>query len=358
MYPLLTINIGKLKQNLETLTAAVHGAGCSVMIVTKSFCADKRIVEMLIANDAVDYLADSRIQNIKTYAGKGKKTVLLRLPQEGEIPELVRYADISLNSEPATLRLINDEAARQKKVHRAVLMIDLGDLREGIYFEDEEKIMGTVEEILGMKQVEFYGLGTNLTCYGGVIPKKENLSLLTGLADRVYEKFGVRPAMVSGGNSSSYYLIDQCGLPPGINNLRLGESFILGNETAYGGRIENTFTDAVLLEAQIIEIQTKRSLPVGERGVDAFGEKKVIQDRGMIKRGILAIGRQDVDTENIIPVDQNIDILGSSSDHLILDLSASDTHYKVGDTISFTMKYGALLRAFTGSYVLRRYIDG
>jgi predicted amino acid racemase len=190
-----------------------------------------------------------------------------------------------------------------------------------------------------------------------VIPKKDNLSILTGLADRMYEKFGVRPAMVSGGNSSSYYLLDQRGLPSGINNLRLGESFILGNETAYGGRIENTFTDAVILEAQIIELQTKRSVPVGERGVDAFGEKKTIQDRGMIRRGILAMGRQDVDTENIIPVDPKIDILGSSSDHLILDLSASKGDYKVGDTICFTMKYGALLRAFTGGYILRRYVD-
>ena len=204
MYPLLTINIGKLRRNLATLTAAVHRAGCSVMIVTKSFCADKQIVEMLLANDAVDYLADSRIQNIQTYAGKGKKTVLLRLPQACEIPELVRYADISLNSELATLRLINNEASRQGKVHQAVLMIDLGDLREGLYFGDDEKILKTVEEILGMKHVEFYGLGTNLTCYGGVIPKKENLSLLTGWADRMYEKFGVRPAIVSGGNSSSY----------------------------------------------------------------------------------------------------------------------------------------------------------
>ncbi|GHV77968.1 alanine racemase [Spirochaetia bacterium] len=306
MYPLLTINIGKLQRNLATLTTAVHGAGCSVMIVTKSFCADKRIVEMLLSNDSVDYLADSRIQNIQSYAGKGKKTVLLRLPQECEIPELVRYADISLNSETATLRLINEEATRQGKVHRVVLMIDLGDLREGLYFEDEEKIFNTVEQVLGMKHVEFYGLGTNLTCYGGVIPKKENLSILTGWADRIYEKFGVRPAMVSGGNSSSYYLIERGGLPAGINNLRLGESFVLGNETAYGGHIENTCADAVILEAQIIELRTKRSLPVGERGVDAFGEKKVIQDRGMIKRGILAIGRQDVDTDNIIPVDPKL----------------------------------------------------
>jgi predicted amino acid racemase len=326
------------------------------MIVTKSFCADSNIVNMLLAHPSVEYLADSRIQNIKTYAGKGKKTVLLRLPQECEIAEVTRYADISLNSEINTISLLNEEAARQGKTHRVVLMIDLGDLREGLYFQDEEKILGAIEAILKMKHISFYGLGTNLTCYGGVIPQKDNLSVLTAWADRIYDKFGVRSPLVSGGNSSSYYLIGRGELPAGINNLRLGEAFVLGNETAFCGRIENTFADAVTLEAQIIEAQTKRSLPVGELGVDAFGVKKTFEDRGMIKRAILAIGRQDVDTENIIPEDPKLAILGASSDHLVLDMSASDRDYRVGDTLRFALKYGALLRAFTGAYVSRRYI--
>jgi predicted amino acid racemase len=357
MYPSLSIDMEKLRQNLDTLAAAVKGSGCSLMIVTKSFCADSCIVDMLLSHPSVDYLADSRIQNIKTYAGKGKSTALLRLPQECEIPELVRYADISLNSELRTLGLLNAEAARQGKTHRAVLMIDLGDLREGIYFEEEDKIFAAVEAILKMTNVEFYGLGTNLTCYGGVIPKTDNLSLLTAWADRIHKKFGVRSVMVSGGNSSSYYLIGQGALPRGVNNLRLGEAFILGNETAWGSRIENTFADGIILEAQIIEIQTKRSLPVGELGVDAFGQKKNFEDRGIIKRAILAVGRQDADTENMVPEDSKITILGSSSDHLVLDISASETDYRVGDVLRFTLKYGALLRAFTGAYVSRNYTN-
>jgi predicted amino acid racemase len=349
--------MGKLRNNLETVSATVKSAGCSTMIVTKSFCADSNIVNMLLAHPSVDYLADSRIQNIKTYAGKGKSTVLLRLPQECELPEVVRYADISLNSEIRTLGLLNEEAARQGKTHSVVLMIDLGDLREGLYCEDADKILGAVGAILKMEHLSFYGLGTNLTCYGGVIPKKDNLSLLTAWADRIHDQFGVRPPLVSGGNSSSYYLIDRGELPEGINNLRLGESFILGYETAFCGRIENTFADAVTLEAQIVELQTKRSLPVGELGVDAFGVKKTFEDRGMIKRAILAVGKQDVDTENILCEDPKVTILGSSSDHLVLDTGASDTDYQVGDTLRFTLKYSALLRAFTGAYMSRRYVN-
>jgi predicted amino acid racemase len=148
MYPLISINMEKLQRNLDTISETLRRAGCSVMVVTKSFCADGNIVNMLLAHPSVDYLADSRIQNIKTYAGKGKCTVLLRLPQKCEIPELVQYADISLNSEITTLELINAEAERQGKKHRVVLMIDLGDLREGLYFKDEDRIFNTVGRIL------------------------------------------------------------------------------------------------------------------------------------------------------------------------------------------------------------------
>ncbi|WP_026043532.1 ornithine racemase Orr [Treponema primitia] len=354
-YPLLSIDIGKLRGNLETISGTVKGAGCSLMIVTKSSCADPKIVEMLLSHPAVDYLADSRIQNIKTYAGRGKKTVLLRLPQKCEIPDIIRYADISMNSEIETLGLLNEEAARQGKIHQVLLMIDLGDLREGLFYTEEEKILKTVKEIIGMKHLELLGLGTNLTCYGAIIPKNDNLSILESWADRIHKHFGIRLAVVSGGNSSSYYLIERGELPKGINNLRLGEAFILGTESAYGARIKNTYADGVKLEAQIIEVQTKRSLPVGERGVDAFGQRPVFEDRGMIKRGILAIGRQDVDTDTIFPQDPGISILGSSSDHLMLDLTGSQKDYQVGDVVVFTIKYSALLRAFTSGYIHRRY---
>jgi predicted amino acid racemase len=345
----------KLQKNLTIITETVKNAGCSVMIVTKSFCADGNIVNMLLAHPSVDYLADSRIQNIKTYAGKGKSTVLLRLPQECEIPELVHYADISFNSEIKTIELINAEARRQEKTHRVVLMIDLGDLREGLYFEDQDAIFKTVEAILQMEHVEFYGLGTNLTCYGGIIPTKANLSLLTAWADRIYERFGVKSPLVSGGSSSSYYLISKGELPEGVNNLRLGQAFILGTETAEQRPIKNAFSDAVTLEAQIIEVQTKRSLPFGEQGSDAFGNKTNFEDRGMIKRAIAALGWQDVDTGKILSDDPNISILGANSDHLLLDISASEEDYRAGDTLRFTMKYEALLRAFTGGYIRRRY---
>ncbi|MBQ9932006.1 MAG: alanine/ornithine racemase family PLP-dependent enzyme [Firmicutes bacterium] len=355
MYPRLLIDLNKIEKNLDTVAEKVKGAGCSLMIVTKSFCADEKIIEKILAHPQVDFLADSRIQNIKTYAGKGTQTLLLRLPQACEAEDVVRYADVSLNSEPETLRILNEEAGKQGKVHKVVLMIDLGDLREGIWFEEEETIFQTVEQILASENLELYGVGTNLTCYGAIVPKFDNLSVLTGWAKRIEEKYGVKLPVVSGGNSSSLYLIDKGELPAGVSNLRIGEAFILARETAYGELLPGAFEDAVTLEAQIVELKTKRSLPVGEVGMDAFGQVPYYEDRGMIKRAILAVGKQDMDPDGLTPTDPQVEILGASSDHLILDVTKADKEYKVGDTLTFTLAYGALLRAFTSAYIHRSY---
>jgi predicted amino acid racemase len=354
-YPLLRIDLEKLKTNLAVLSAATRRAGCSLCIVTKSFCADPRIVDILAASPLVDYLADSRIQNLKVSAGRGKPTMLLRLPQAGELEEVIAWADISLNSELDTLRLLNAEAGRQGKRHKVILMIDLGDLREGLYFSEDDKILATAEAVTGMPHLRLYGVGVNLTCYGAVIPTKDNLSVLASWAERISRRCGADLAVVSGGNSSSWPLLGKGELPAGINNLRLGEAFIVGREAAYKTRIPGAFDDAVILEAQIIEVQVKPSLPLGEQGVDAFEERPLFRDRGMLKRAICAIGRQDLEVKGIRPLDRGVEILGASSDHLILNVGASEQEYRVGDTVRFVPNYVALLRLFTSPYVGRIY---
>lgn len=360
MYPRLSIDLDKLKTNLDSVASITkEQGGCSLMIVTKGLCADPEMTELVCGHAAVDFLADSRMKNLETYAEKaraaGKETVLLRLPMECEIQQVVAFADISFNSEPSTLKLLDKEAERQGKKHKVVLMIDLGDLREGIFFEREEEIYDTVNLILSLEHLEFYGIAVNLTCYGAIIPKHDNLSVLCDWAKKIEEKFHVRPRMVSGGNSSSIYLIGKGELPAGINNLRLGEAFLLGNDTAYGSRLPGTTDETLILEAQIVELKEKPSFPIGEIGVDAFGQKPYYEDRGMIKRAIIAIGQQDTDPGSMEPLDKTIDILGASSDHMILDVSRAGQAYKVGDVLAFKLGYGAMLKCATSPYVEKVY---
>lgn len=361
MYPRIVLDLAKLKNNVSAVGKIAKEDGkCTMMIVTKCLCADDEVCKMVADHPMVDFMADSRVKNIAKYAENarkhGKMTVLLRIPMHSEVADVVKHVDLSFNSEISTIRLLNEEAKKQGVKHNILLMIDMGDLREGVFFKDEEKIFETVESILAMENINLYGIGVNLTCYGAIIPKNENLGGLVKIGRKIEEKYGIKLNMISGGNSSSIYLAPKGELPEGINNLRLGESFLLGNDTAYLTKLPGTVDDAIIVEAQIVELKEKPSVPIGEVGVDAFGEKPEYEDRGIIKRAIIALGKQDTDLGGMIPLDEKIDILGGSSDHTILDVTKSDKEYKVGDIVSFKLEYGAMLRLATSPYVDRVYL--
>ena len=360
MYPQLEIHLDRIRQNLDAVCRITKEEGhCKTLaIVTKGVCADPEIVKIIISEPRVDYIADSRVKNIASYADlaheKGRKTMLLRIPMPSELIEVVRYVDLCQISELQTIRLLNREAEKAGKKQDILLMIDMGDLREGMFFQDEEAILKTCCEILKMEHVVLEGIGVNLSCYGAIIPKPDNLGGLCAIAEKIEKKFSIRLNIVSGGNSSSVYLIPKGELPAKINNLRLGESFILGNETAYSQRIPGTCNDAVTLRAQIIELKHKPSLPIGDVGVDAFGQVPSYEDRGWIDRAIFAVGKQDMNPDGLTPLNTKADVLGASSDHLIMDVTKEN--YKLGDTVDFSLDYGALLKLFTSAYIDREYI--
>lgn len=235
-------------------------------------------------------------------------------------------------------------------------MLDVGDLREGIYFTDIERIYATVQETITCPNINIVGIGTNLTCYGGVVPSVANMNLLVKMAERIEKHFNIKLDVISGGNSSALLLLQSGEMPKRINNLRLGESLLLGVETARGTRIKGTYDDVTILKSEIIEIGTKPSCPIGETTINAFGEHPTFSDEGNRLRAIIAIGRQDIDYAGLVPIDSNIKILGASSDHLILDITNAHT-YKVGDKIYFKLKYGALLQCFTSNYVEKIFIE-
>lgn len=323
--------------------------------VTKVFCANPEIAQAYVDGGA-DFLADSRIQNLAKLKGFNIEKVLLRLPMLSETDQVVEFADISLNSELETLKALNNSAEKQDKVHKVILMADLGDLREGFFKEEDFK--EAVDLVMGLKNLNLFGVGVNLTCYGAVIPKPEILKKLTDYRDWIKEKYDYEIKIVSGGNSSSVYLLDKEDLP-GINNLRLGEVLVLGTESAYGENVKDLYQDAWTFQAEIIELKEKPSLPTAdELGVDAFGRVPSFVDRGIRKRAIVAAGKQDLDSDTIIPKDNGIIIIGGSSDHTILDVTDAKEELKVGDIISFDVKYGAILSLCTSEYVEKEAIEG
>jgi len=267
-----------------------------------------------------------------------------------EVERVVEFADVSLNTEISVIRLLAEHAAKHGKIHRIILMIELGDLREGILPSDVETV---VKGTISLRSVKLAGIGTNLACFRGVRPTEANMRELSSIAGNVQRKYGINFEIVSGGNSANYQWFVSTPDVGLVNHLRIGEAILLGCDTLTRERIPGLYTDAFTLVAEVIEFKTKPSRPYGEIVQDAFGHGPAFADKRYIRRAILALGRQDVDVSAIKPRIK-ADVLGASSDHLILDVEGPDL--EVGDEVRFDVGYSALLRAMTSPYVEKVYL--
>jgi len=347
--PRIEINLGKIAHNAKKLKELYGSKGIDIIGVTKVVCGDPAIADVLV-NSGINILADSRIENIiKMHnAGIHAKFLLLRTPLS-QSESVVKYAGISLNSELSVIKELSKYAEEQGVIHEIILMVELGDLREGIMPSDLEN---TVNEVIGLKGIKLAGIGANLACFGGIKPNDEKMEYLSSIAKDIEKKFGLTLEFVSGGNSANYDWFISTKNVGKINNLRLGESIFLGCETLERKTIEGLFTDVFTLIAEVIESKTKPSLPYGDIGQDAFGNIPKFPDLGLIRRAILGVGIQDVLVSGLTPL-LDIDILGASSDHIIIN--AKQSEIKVGDTIKFNLNYGALLSAMTSPYIIKIY---
>ncbi len=349
MYPRLMIHLDKYRENLVKMIELCDKNNIALVPVTKVFCAEQPFIDV-INHTSVEIIGDSRIQNLKAMKTT-KQKMLLRLPMLSEVSEIIQYCDVSLNSEWDVIVALNEEAKKQNKIHDIILMIDLGDLREGIYYQSLNDQF--IRDLLKLEHLRIRGIGTNLTCYGGVIPSKEVYQKLEDVVKRFEKVSGQKMMIISGGNSSSAQMLINDELPPYINQLRIGESIILGRETAYGNMIKGFHDDVMTLEVEIIELKEKPSQPEGDIGMDAFGETHYFEDRGLILRALGAVGRQDVAIAHLIPP-KGIHLLGASSDHLVMEIVEGTYH--VGDIITFKLTYGGILSLMTSRYVEKCYV--
>ncbi len=349
MTPRIEINLEKIAHNAKTLKKLYGSKDIDVIGVTKVVCGDPKIAEIILKS-GICTLADSRIANIKKMRNAGIQAQFLLLRTiRSQAKEVINYADISLNSELSVIKELSKYAVKKDTTHKIILMVELGDLREGIMPSDIEN---TIKEVIALKGVKLVGIGTNLACFGGIEPDDNKMSHLSSIAKNIEEKFKLKLEFVSGGNSANYNWFIATKDIGKINNLRLGESIFLGCETLYRKPIPGLFIDAFTLKTEVIESKIKPSLPYGDVCQNAFGNIPKFNDRGLIRRLLLGIGLQDVLVSGLTPV-LDINILGASSDHIILD--AKQSEIKVGDTVEFNLNYGALLSAMTSPYIIKIY---
>ena len=349
--PRVEIHLDKLAHNARQLKRFFRERNIRISAVVKGATADLAVARTLISA-GVRSLADSRVANIEKMKKAGLKAhfLLLRPPSSSEMEAAVRYADMSFHTEIDTIRAVSAEALRQNKVHPILLMVEMGDLREGILKED---LPAFIEEVLKLKGVHLIGLGTNFACLNGVIPTEKKMKEFSTLVRAMRKRFSLELPVISGGNSANYLWSLSTKDLGEVNHLRIGEALLLGRETVEGLAIPGLYQDAFRFVAEVIESRRKPSKPFGKQAKNAFGETVETKDIGPIQRIIINAGRQDVAVSGLTPP-RSLEIIGASSDHIVLH--AKGGMIPVGSEIPFSMNYSALLSAMTSPYVHRQYI--
>ena len=322
------------------------GVGISVTGVTKATLGCAEIAAALL-EAGVKSLGDSRIENFEAMhiARVPASMTLIRSPMLSQIERVVRGADVSCNTEVEVIKRLSLEARKAGRTHGVILMVELGDLREGIMPDD---LMDIARETLNLPNIRLKGIGTNLACRSGVSPDGNNMAILSELADSIEAALGLTMEIVSGGNSANLEWALSGAKIGRINDLRLGEAILLGCETLHRQPINGLHTDAITLCAEVIEAKIKPSKPSGRIAQTAFGKALPVTDRGLVTQAILAVGQQDIDPSGLrAPV--GIDVMGASSDHLILE--SDRLELSVGAEVIFQLNYSALVRAMTSPFV-------
>ena len=359
--PRLEFRLDRIGHNARALVDRLELVGITVCGVTKATLGSPEVARVLL-DAGVTSLGESRVENVERLrrAGITAQITLIRSPMLSQVDRIVASTDMSCNSELEVVERLSESARRQRMPHGVVLMVELGDLREGIMPDDLLEVAGRV---LALPAVVLRGIGTNLACQSGVIPDATNMAELTALAVSVESAFGVGLDIVSGGNSANLPWVLDPGTDTGrVNHLRLGEAVLLGREPVRRTVIEGLHPDAVSVVGEVIESGRKPSRPRGERGQAAFGQMDhpdgdpgddIDGDPDGSHRVIVALGRQDLDTHGLVAPDGYV-VLGASSDHLVLRCEGRAP--RVGTELRFGVDYGALMGAATSPFVTRRYV--
>lgn len=349
MYPKLLIYLDRIRENAGAVVSRCKAKEISVAGVTKGICGHPSVAQVML-EAGCKWVADSRLKNIQLMREAGVKGpfMLLRIPMACEIDCAVDLASATLVSTVEAIELLERSCAAKRKSHGVILMIDVGDLREGILPCEVE---GIGKSLKRCRWVTPLGVGTNVGCYGGVLPSPDNIGELVQVGHDLEGLLGCKLEFFSGGSTSSLKLLEKGELPEDVNQLRIGEAILLGRDVTHRQVISYLRQDTMMFEAQVIEVRSKPSAPKGELGADAFGNAPKWVDRGVRKRAIIAAGRQDVRPEGLFPTGKGISVIGASSDHLLLDVEEATFSVRWGDALSFYMDYGCMLAAATSQYV-------
>ncbi len=353
----ITLETKKLATNFNHLNQFFSSHTIDWSIVTKILCGNKKYLTELL-NLGIKQYSDSRISNLKMIKNldKDAQTIYIKPPAKGVIAEVIEFADISMNTDLHTIQMLSDEAVKQNKIHQIIIMIDLGELREGVM---RDNFMDFYAKVFEMKNINVVGLGSNLSCLYGILPNNDKLIQLCLYKQLIELKFNVKIPFISGGSSVTIPLIKQGNLPKEVNHFRVGETLFMGTDAYNHVPFQNMENDIFKLYAEIIELYEKPLIPSGELSSNLEGNKVTFDAENTGKssiRAIIDIGLLDIDMKHLEATDKNIKLAGATSDMVVLDLGENLKNFKVGDQMEFTLDYMGIVRIMNSKYIEKRVV--
>lgn len=349
---ILKMDREKLRKNYAFLNDHFSSNNIEWAVVSKLLCGNKLFLKELIELGPGE-ICDSRISNLKVIKKINPEiqTVYIKPPAKRSIPDIIAYADVSFNTEYLTMELLSREAVRQNRTHKIIIMLEMGDLREGVM---GDQLMDFYKSVFELPNLKITGIGTNLNCLNGVMPSEDKLIQLSLYKQLIEARFNQSISWVTGGTSVVFPLLISNRLPGGINHFRIGEALFFGNNLFTKDTIEGMEENVFTLFAEIIEIREKPVVPSGILDVSPSGSIYEIDEQDYGKtayRAIIDIGLLDINLDYISPDDQRITIEGASSDMIVLNITEARYDYKVGDFITFTLNYMGALSLLNSNYI-------
>ena len=362
----LIIHKDKIKDNIRQLSSYFKEKGIEWSLITKVFSGDMEFLQEVLSHDVVlnvNSIGDSRLTSLKNLrkVNPEMRTIYIKPPAKIYAKEVVKYANISLNSSYSTILALNEAAKEAKTIHQIIIMIELGELREGI---KRTQIMELYERVFRLDNIEVVGIGSNLGCMYGVEPSYDKLLQLSLYKKLISLRYHKDLKQISGGTSITLPMIENSSIPKEINHFRVGEAAFFGISPLDNQQFMNLNTDTFEFTANIIELEEKKIVPEGtisEANVGHTAKYNHDDINETSVKAILDFGMLDVDKENIEAYDQSISFVGITSDMLVVDLGKNkDTHgktkYQVGSKVYFKPNYMAVARLLNSKFISKCYI--
>lgn len=340
--PRIDVDLGKIQLNARCLVNRLKTRGIGVTGVTKAVCGHPDIANAMLQGGVVG-LADTRMANVDRMrrAGITRPISMLRTPMLSQVDRIQKSCNASYNTEIAVIASLAEAALRRNGVHNIILMVEMGDLREGIAPRDLESI---ARQVIRMPGVALKGIGANYACLNGVIPDDATMADFSMLANDIEGACGPYLETVSGGNSANLPWAMGCQKSGRINDLRLGEAILLGVDPISGQQIGGLYNDAFTLVAEVIEAKSRSEPPTMLIVDPALPMLRLVQNCRDKRHSILAIGHQDIDIIGLV-FPPGVALVGATSDHLVVE--TYDHRLQVGSEVSFQLNYSALMRGMS-----------